>query len=98
MLISEVKGWHYFISWDNPNPADSRTMLQSLGRLGKLTRLQTKTSIALAPYKNTDWRQVRDAIRVSLHPKNGNAFYVNLRSGKGFQIGPRTKRRWKTAA
>jgi len=98
MLISQVKRWHYFISWDNPDPADSSTMVQALRRLGKLTKLQTKTSYVLAPRKNSDWRQVRDAIRANLHPKKGNAFYVNLRSGKGFQIGPHTKGLWKIAA
>ncbi|MDP3015558.1 MAG: hypothetical protein Q8N70_00595, partial [Deltaproteobacteria bacterium] len=86
------------ISWDNPDPADSCEMVQSLSRLGKLTKLQTKTSYVLAPYKITKWRQVRDAIKANLHAKKGNAFYVNLRSGKGFQIGPRTKWFWKTAA
>jgi hypothetical protein len=98
MLISEVKGWHYFISWDNPVPADSSAMLQSLCKLGRLTKLQTKTSLALAPYATTHWRQVRDVIKANLHGKKGNAFYVNLRSGKGFEIGSRTKRLWKTAA
>lgn len=97
MLISEVKGWHYFISWDNPVPENSSAMLQSLGELGKLSTLQTKTSVALAPYSTTHWQQVRDAIKTHLHPEKGNAFYVNLRSGKGFQVGPRTKWHWKSA-
>jgi hypothetical protein len=29
MLISEVKGWHYFISWDNPAPADFSAILSA---------------------------------------------------------------------
>ncbi|MGH8427421.1 MAG: hypothetical protein ACRES7_05490 [Gammaproteobacteria bacterium] len=95
MLISEVKGWYYFISWDNPVPADSSSMLTALKRLGKVTTLQTKTSIALAPKKTTTWRHVRAATRQNLHQKRGNAFYVNLRSGLGFQIGKKTNYLWK---
>jgi len=98
MLISEVKGWRYYISWDNPVPANSSAMLQSLGKLGRLTRLQTKTSVALAPFATTHWKQVRDAIKVNLHPRKGNAFYVNLHSGNAFQIGSRMKWLWKTVA
>lgn len=42
MLISEVRGWHYFISWDNPLPADSSAMLQSLSELGRLVSYRQK--------------------------------------------------------
>ena len=51
MLISEVQGWYYFISWDNPMPADSSTILSALRSLGKVTELNTKTSVVLAPKK-----------------------------------------------
>jgi hypothetical protein len=95
MLISEIQGWHYFISWDNPVPADSSAMLKALGALGKITKLQTKTTVALSPRASTKWRDVRNAIESNLHPKKGNAMYVNLRSGKAFQIGSRTKHLWK---
>lgn len=95
MLISEVKRWHYFISWDNPDPADSRTMLRALKALGKVTRLQTKTSVALAPRSTTTWQQVRVAIEQNLHSRKGNAFYVNLRSSLGFHYGKATKFSWK---
>lgn len=95
MLVSEVKRWHYFISWDNPDPADSRTMLSALNSLGKVTTLQTKTSVALAPKSATTWQQVRAAIEQNLHSKRGNAFYVNLRSSLGFHIGKATGRKWK---
>jgi hypothetical protein len=97
MLISEIKKWHYFISWDNPLPADSSSMLSALRALGKVTTLQTKTSIALAPRSTVHWRDVRDAIKINLHSKKGNAFYVNVRTGKGFQIGAKTKWLWKSA-
>lgn len=95
MLISEVKRWHYFISWDNPTPADSRTMLRALEALGNVTTLQTKTSVALAPKSTTTWRQVRMAIQQNLNPRTGNAFYVNLRSSLGFHYGRATRFTWK---
>lgn len=37
MLISELKGWHWAITWDNPIPADSSAMLAALSALGNLT-------------------------------------------------------------
>jgi hypothetical protein len=95
MLVSEVQGWHYFISWDNPVPANSSAMLKALRALGKVTQLQTKTTIALSPRSSTTWRNVRDAIEANLHTQKGNAMYVNLRSGKGFQIGKGTRYHWK---
>jgi hypothetical protein len=97
MLISDIKGWHYFISWDNPKPADSSAMLSALRDLGKVTTLQTKTSIALSPRSTVHWRDVRDAIKANLNPQKGNAFYVNVRTGRGFQIGTKTKWLWKKA-
>ncbi len=97
MLISEVKGWHYFISWDNLVPADSSAILAVLGTLGNVTSLKTKTSVVLSPKVRVTWRQVRAAIKNNLDNKNGSAFYVNLRSGKGFQISQHTKWKWKSA-
>lgn len=97
MLISEIKGWHYFISWDNANPANSSSLLKALEALGKVSTLETKTSIVLAPYSTTHWKQVRDAIRKNLNQNTGKAFYVNLRTGKGFEIGASTKWLWKSA-
>jgi hypothetical protein len=97
MLLSEVRGWYYFISWDNPVPADSSKMLKALQALGKVTKLQTKTSVVLAPKSSTKWRDVRRAVVQNLHTTKGNAFYVNLRSGKGFQIGKSTGGHWKAA-
>jgi hypothetical protein len=95
MSFQKAKKWHYFISWDNPYPADSRTMLRDLRCIGAVTRLQTKTSIALIPYEETTWQDVRDAIKNNLHPRRGKAFYVNLRSGRGFEIGRATAFKWK---
>lgn len=95
MLISEVKGWHYFISWDNPKPPNSAKIKDALSALGKVTQLLTKTSVAFSPRRGTHWRDVRSAIRDNLDTKKGNAFYVSLRSGQAFQIGEKTNWRWK---
>jgi hypothetical protein len=95
MLISEIKGWHWAITWDNPLPADSSAMLAALRKLGRLTGVQTKTTWMLAPKANVSWRDIRAAIKGNLHPKKGNAFYVNLRSGKSFEYGSKTGFKWK---
>lgn len=97
MLMSEVKGWHYFISWDNPVPANSSAMLASLRLLGRVSKLSTKTSVVLSPKSTVTWSHVRSAIRLNLNRRNGSAFYVNLRSGKGFQISRKTQWLWKSA-
>ena len=94
MLISEIQGWCYYISWDNAVPANSSAMIKALQTLGRVTKLQTKTTVALSPRATTKWRDVRDAIQLNLHNKKGNAFYVNLRTGKGFQFGNKTKQNW----
>src|SRR5690349_2704991 len=96
-LLSEIKGWHYYISWDNPVPADSRSMVAALDKLGRLTKLHTKTSVVLSPRIGVGWWDVRSAVRKNLNPIKGNAFYVNLRSGKAFQIGKNTNWLWKRA-
>ncbi len=98
MLISEVRGWRYFISWDNPQPADSSSMLKDLERLGKVKPLETKTSVVLSPKRKTTYHHVREAIKKNLSRENlktGKAFYVNLRSGQGFEIGKSTKWKWR---
>lgn len=97
MLVSEIKGWYYYISWDNPVPANSRSMLKALRALGNVSVLETKTSIALAPKQGYSWRHVRTAIEENLNQTTGKAFYVNLRSGKGFEISQRTNWRWRSA-
>ena len=95
MLLSEIKGWHWAITWDNPIPANSSTMLAALKKLGKLTKVQTKTSCILAPKASVSWRQIRSAIESNLHPTKGNALYVNLRNGSVFQRGKITNHKWK---
>ena len=97
MLISELKGWQWAITWDNPKPADSSTMLAELGKLGRLTSVQTKTTYLLAPKSTTTWRNIRSAIESNLNPVKGNVMYVNLRSGKVFERGTKTNHKWKKA-
>jgi hypothetical protein len=95
MLISEIRRWHWAITWDNPDPANSSTMLHSLKRLGHVTRIQTKTTVLLAPRKGVEWRDIRRVIADNLHPMRGNAFYANLRSRRAFQYGTKTHHRWR---
>jgi hypothetical protein len=76
MLVSEVMGWHYYISWDNPVPANSSAILNSLKSLGKVSILKTKTSIVLFPKTGVSPKHVRNAIYSNLNQKNGSAFYV----------------------
>ena len=90
MLISEINKWHWAISWDNPLPANSSSMLKALGRLGKLTKVQTKTTVVLAPKASVDVAQIRQAIVQNLHPNKGNAFYVNLKSGNARSYSSKT--------
>ncbi len=97
MLISELNGWHYIITWDNPVPPNSSAILAALRLLGKVTQLNTKTTVALSPRASTTYRDVRHAIESNINPKTGNAVYVNLKSGKAFHIGKKTKHLWKSA-
>jgi len=94
-LLSEIKKWHWVITWDNPQPADSSAMLKALSGLGKLTQVQTKTTYVLAPKLGVTWRRIRKAIVTNLHPSKGNVCYVNLRSGLAFEFGSRTGRKWR---
>ena len=97
MLLSELYGWHYIITWDNPLPANSSAILTALQALGKVTPLNTKTTVALSPKSKTSWQDVRLAIEANIDPKIGNAVYVNLKSGKAFHRGAKTKHKWKSA-
>ncbi len=95
MLISEIKGWQWLITWDNPVPANSSKMLAALEELGRITKVQTKTTVLLAPKATANAKAIRIAIEANLHPLKGNAAYVNLRSGKAFQRGADTNHKWK---
>jgi hypothetical protein len=97
VLYSEIKGWHWMITWDNPVPADSSGMVAALSTLGKLTKVQTKTTYILAPKRHVRWQQIRNALTRILHPQRGNLAYVNLKSGGAFEWGRNTRFKWKKA-
>ncbi len=95
MLISELNKWHWAITWDNPAPANSSTMLAALRALGRLTPMGTKTTVLLAPRSNVKSADIRDAIKANLDRSKGNAFYADLRTGNAFEIGVKTKFNWR---
>ena len=97
MLVSDVLGWHYFISWDNPVPPDSSKIIEALEKLGRVTRLTTKTTVALSPGASSTEHDVQNAIKGNISKEDGNAVYVNVHTGKGFQIGKETEYLWKIA-
>jgi hypothetical protein len=57
-LISDVKDWHWLITWDNPIPANSSAMIGTLSALGKVRLVYTKTTVVLAPLKKSKWRKI----------------------------------------
>lgn len=71
MLLSEIQGLALLHFVGNPVPANCSAMLKALLALGKLTRLQTKTTVALSPFSSTTWRDVRNAVKSNLHPTKG---------------------------
>ena len=96
-LKRQLREWHWAITYDNPLPANSSSMIEALSALGELTRVQTKTTWMLATREGVTWRHVRNAITNNLHPRKGNALYVNLRTGKAYEWGANTGRRWRGA-
>lgn len=94
MLLSEIQGLHYLISWDNPQPADSSSMLRALRKLGSVTRVAIKTTVTLSPKATVNWGDVRAAVKSNLHPIKGRAVYVNIKTGKTFHVGRSTKWLW----
>jgi hypothetical protein len=95
MLVSEMRGWQWAITWDNARPANSSKMIKALAVLGKVTKVHTKTTVLLAPKKGVGWQRIRGAIGANLHPAKGNALYANLQSHRAFHLGPGTKGTWK---
>ena len=86
------------ISWDNPVPANSKRMIRQLKKHGRVRKSEPKTTVALTPRGNTDWRRVRRTIVSNLHPSRGNAMYANLNSGRAFQYGRSTGYKWRAIA
>ena len=95
MLVSEIRGWHWVITWDNPQPANSSALLNALNGLGHVTELGTKTTVALAPMQNIRPKDIRAAISENMNLETGKVVYVNLRSHKAFQWGPDTGNKWR---
>ncbi len=99
-LISEKKGWHWLITWDNPMPANSSSMIAALSALGKVQQVYTKTTVVFAPRKTSTWRMVRTAIENNLNPSSravGKATYANFKSSGCFECIMTRKRgkRWR---
>lgn len=94
MLISDLNKWHFIITWDNPVPADSSAMLRALKKLGRVTTLNTRTTVILAPKQGVDWSRVRKVIQTHLNYANGKAAYANLRTRSIVHYGPQTRRKW----
>ncbi len=78
MLDSEVKNDFYVITWDNAEPANSRGMLLSLKRLGRVEDVHAKTTVKLFPFKTTSFGHVRRVVRTNLHIRKGRAVVVNV--------------------
>jgi len=51
MPASDIKDWHYAVTWDNADPADSKKMLADLAIVGRLTKIETQTTFCISPYK-----------------------------------------------
>jgi hypothetical protein len=94
-LISETKRWQWLITWDNAFPKDSSSMHAALNKLGKVVRVQTKTTVLFAPYASSHYTIVRTAIENNLHGLKGNCVYLNLKTSKAFQFDHRTNPHWK---
>jgi hypothetical protein len=95
MLASEINKWHWTITWDNALPASSSGMHRALARLGRLTKLQTKTTVILAPKAGIGPKKIRATIIANLNGLTGNAVYVNMRTKNAFQYGRSTNYLWK---
>jgi hypothetical protein len=86
------------ISWDNPVPANSTRMLRQLKKHGSVRKMEPKTTVALTPHGNTDWRKIRRTITRNLHPSRGKASYTNLNTRGAFEYGRSTNFKWKRVA
>ena len=95
MLISEVRGWHWAITFGTIPGREFIHNAWSLDVSGANKNPDTKTTVLLAPRRRVGWRRIREAIVNNLHPQSGNAFYVNLRSRGAFERGSNTNFLWK---
>ena len=81
MLYSEIRGWQWMITWDNPVPADSSAIIAALQKLGRVTKLETVTTHIFAPKKRVNYHQIRAALTANLNPTTGKVAYTNLKTG-----------------
>lgn len=94
--MSADQEWRWLITWDNAVPnRDSTKLLKRLQRLGVYREMTPRTTIVFAPTKKIGWRRMRKFLRRYLHPRDGNAAYVNLRSGRVFHLGVTTGYSWQ---
>jgi hypothetical protein len=93
VLISEIKKWHWVITYDNPINGNYNSLPLALNRLGKVTKVRTKTTFVFAPKIKTTISQIRNAISSNLHPTKGNAFYMNLRTSNA-RTWSASKKKW----
>lgn len=75
-------------------------MLFALAKRGKISQFRTKTTMLLAPYAKTTWRQLRKDIETNLSPskaKLGKAVYLNLKTSNCFEcvMSRKPGARWK---
>ncbi|ARU26071.1 hypothetical protein [Cellvibrio sp. PSBB006] len=87
--------YDFFISWDNPIPANSSKMLSSLKKHGKVKNVSIKTAVTLRVNASASWREIRNTIKLNLNKKNGKAVYVNAKTNKTFQIDAKKCFHWK---
>src|SRR2546430_3641349 len=86
------------ISWDNPVPANSKRMVRQLKKHGRIRKSEPKTTVALTPHGQTNWRKIRRTIERNLHPSQGRAMYANLNSRRAFEYGRSTGYKWRNVA
>lgn len=78
MLLSEITASYFVITWDNPDPAHSGTMLAALQALGRFTECAAKTSGALAPRANVSYLDVLNAVETNLNSSKGRAIVADI--------------------
>lgn len=95
MLYSEIRGWQWLITWDNPTPANSTTLKSALRGLGSVIEATTKTTVIFAPRHGVSWKVIRDALTSNLNQTTGKVVYVNMMSKRAFEWGPQTNFQWQ---
>jgi hypothetical protein len=76
MLVSEILGWQWVVTWDNPQDYDA--IIRAFEALGRADKLATATTILFAPRSDVGEDQVRATIVEHMKPDTGHVVYVNL--------------------